>query len=151
MKKKYKVLGLLVMLLIIVFAYKTYFFTFDHLGEGIYFKGPYKSPSGKYRADSYFKNYGGATGGANVWVKIIDLETDEEQTIYYSDGKSYFSIQWKDDDTILIRNDDGTEYPNSDRSAELKVGKEIYDERGRACKSLLMKKDYESCYQNTSR
>ncbi len=52
-----------------------------------------------------------------------------------------------DEDTLYILNDD-PDYPNSNRSIELKVGKEIYHENGWACKSLLMKDEYETCYQN---
>ncbi len=31
---------------------------------------------------------------------------------------------------------------------KLEIGKEIYHENGLACKSLLMKYEYETCYQN---
>ena len=68
--------------------------------------------------------------------------------IYYSSGKSNFGIEWKDENTIYIKNDEGPRYPDSDRSMVLEIGKEIYDERGQACDSWIMKNEYESCYQN---
>lgn len=128
-------------------GYKKFFFTFDSLNEDAYYKGPVDSPNGKYTADSYFKHYGGATGGAFVWVTITNHENSKARTIYFSDGKSNFEMEWKDDNTIFIRNDSGPEYPDSDRSIELEIGKEIYDESGRACESWIMKDKYETCYQ----
>lgn len=50
----------------IIIGYKKYFFSFASLGEGIYLKGTVNSPTGKFTADSYFENWGGATGGALV-------------------------------------------------------------------------------------
>ncbi len=131
-----------------VIGYKRYFFTFDHLGEGTYYNEPIDSPDGQYTANSYYKHWGGATGGAHIWIEIMNNENNEAKTIYYSDGKSNFSLEWKNHNTIYIRNDEGPEYPDSDRSMELEVGKEIYDEKGRACNSWIMKSEYEVCYQN---
>ncbi|MGF9977853.1 hypothetical protein ABE042_07860 [Viridibacillus arvi] len=56
-------------------------------------------------------------------------------------------MKWLDVDTLYILNDEPN-YPNSNRSIELEVGKEIYHENGLACISLLMKDEYETCYQN---
>jgi hypothetical protein len=146
--KRYKILLLIFIAVLLAIGYKKYFFSFDNLGQGTYYKGPVDSPTGAYTADSYFKHYGGATGGANVWVEITNNENHKTSTIYYSDGKGNFEMEWKDENTINIRNDAGAEYPDSDRSVELEIGKEIYDERGRACDSWMMKNDYETCYQN---
>lgn len=129
-------------------GYKKYFFTLEHLGQGIYYKGPVYSPNGKYTADSYYKTWGGATGGAHIWVEITNNENSEARNIYYSNGKSNFSMEWKDDNVIYIRNDEGPEYPDSDRSIELEIGKEVYDESGRVCDSWIMKNEFETCYQN---
>lgn len=129
-------------------GYKKYFFTFGSLGQGTYYKGPVDSPNGQFTADSYYKNYGGAAGGAYVWVEITNNENSKVRTIYYSDGKSNFAMEWKDDNTIYIRNDEGPEYANSERNIELLIGKEIYDEKGRACDSWIMRDEYENCYQN---
>ncbi|MEI4771645.1 DUF5412 family protein [Psychrobacillus sp. FJAT-51614] len=148
MRKRYKILILIFIAILLVIGYKKYFFTFGSLGQGTYFKGPVDSPNGKYTADSYYKNWGGATGGAHVWVEITNNENSKVWTIYYSDGKSNFAMEWKDDNTIYIRNDEGPEYPDSERSIELGIEKEIYDERGRACESWIMKDEYETCYQN---
>ena len=148
MRKRYKILILTFIAILLVIGYKKYFFTFDSFGQGTYYKGPVDSPTGKNTANSYFKNYGGATGGANIWVEITNNENNQIKTVYYSDGKSNFAMEWKDDNTIYIRNNEDPEYPDSDRSIELEVGKEIYDERGRACDSWIMKSEYETCYQN---
>lgn len=92
--------------------------------------------------------YGGAAGGVNIWVDITYHDkSDKVQTVYYSDAKSNFSMMWNDDDTLYIRNEEPN-FPNSNRSIELKIGKEIYHESGLACRSWLMKDVYETCYQN---
>lgn len=139
-----------VILVSFIFLYKTYFFTFNEIDrastkEG---PGPIQSPSGEYTANAYYEPYGGAAGGVNVWVEITNnKEKKQAKTIYYSDAKSNFSMEWVDEDTLSIVNDD-PEYPNSNRSIKLEVDKEIYHESGLACKSLLMKNEYETCYQN---
>lgn len=130
-----------------LFLYTQYFFTFNNL-EGELYKGPVVSPDGKYTANAYYMTYGGAAGGVNLWVEIShNDETNRTETVYFSDAKSEFSIEWMDEDTVFIKNDD-PEYLTSNRSIELQIGKEIYHDNGLACKSLLMKDKYETCYQN---
>lgn len=130
-----------------IFVYTNYFFSFDNL-EGEFYKGPVNSPTEKYTANAYFINYGGAAGGVNLRVEITyNKENDTSKTIYYSDAKSDFSMEWKNENTLYIKNED-PEYPNSNRSIELEVGKEIYHDSGLACQSWLMKDEYETCYQN---
>ncbi|GAF07841.1 DUF5412 family protein [Paenibacillus pini] len=130
-----------------LFLYQQYFFTFNKL-EGELYKGPLNSPNGKYTANAYYMTYGGAAGGVNLWVEITyNNENDKKKTIYYSEAKSNFSMEWKNEDTLNIVNVE-PKYPNSNGSIELEVAKEIYDENGLACKSLLMKDTYETCYQN---
>ncbi|MFH5780405.1 DUF5412 family protein [Heyndrickxia sp. FSL K6-6286] len=127
--------------------YSNYFFTFKNL-KGEFFKGPVISPSEKYVANAYYMTYGGAAGGVNIWVNItFKEEKNKIKTVYYSDAKSDFSINWIDDDTLLIVNKERG-YLNSDRSIKLKIGKEIYHENGLACRSLLMKTEFETCYHN---
>ena len=129
-----------------VFLYTNYLFTFDNQ-EGQFYKGPVNSPTEKYTANAYFINYGGAAGGVNVRVEVTNHnEKDNNKTVYYSDAKSDFSMEWEGENTLFIKNDD-PEYPNSNRSIELEIGKEIYHESGLACKSWLMKDEYETCYQ----
>ncbi|MDY0395678.1 DUF5412 family protein [Virgibacillus halophilus] len=130
----------------LIIGYRKYFFTFNNLGDGTYFKGPIDSPHGKYTAEAYYKNYGDAAGGAKVWVTITNRQNNETATVYYGVGKSNFGIKWEDENNIYIENDEGQDYPYSDTSVMLEVGKEIYDESGRACKSWLMKDEYETCY-----
>lgn len=133
-----------------IYLYETYFFTFNDIDREFVQKGPgpVVSPTEKYTANAYYEPYGGAAGGVNVWVEIKNnSENNNVHTIYYSDAKSNFSMKWLDEDILSIINVD-PDFPNSNRSIKLKVGKEIYHENGLACKSLLMKGDYDTCYQD---
>ncbi|MFJ5790424.1 DUF5412 family protein [Lysinibacillus sp. NPDC093197] len=133
-----------------IYLYETYFFTFSEIDREFVQKGPGPviSPTEKYTANAYYEPFGGAAGGVNVWVEITNnIVNDKVQIIYYSDAKSNFAMKWLDTDTLYILNDEPN-FPNSNRSIELKVEKEIYHENGLACKSLLMKDDYETCYQD---
>jgi len=127
-----------------------YFFTFSKIDREYTQNGPgpLTSPKEKYTANAYYEPYGGAAGGVNVWVEItFNDDRNKVKTVYYGDAKSAFSMEWMNENTLYILNDE-PEYPNSNRSIELEIGKEIYHENGLACKSLLMKDDYETCYQN---
>lgn len=133
-----------------IYAYEMYFFTFSEIDREFIQKGPGPeiSPTEKYTANAYYEPYGGAAGGVNVWVEIKNNnEENKVQTVYYSDAKSNFSMEWMDENTLYILNDE-PDYPSSNRSIELEIGKEIYHEKGLACKSLLMKDEFETCYQN---
>jgi hypothetical protein len=133
-----------------LFIYRNYFFTFNAIDKEYIQKGPgpITSPTKNYTANAFYEPYGGAAGGVNVWVEITyNNEKRKGKTVYYSDAKSDFSMKWLDEDTLYILNDD-PEYPNSNRSIELEIDKEIYHENGLACKSWLMKDEYEKCYQN---
>ena len=133
-----------------IYIYEMYFFTFSEIDREYTQKGPgpVTSPTEKYTANAYYELYGGAAGGVNVWVEITyNNEKNKVQTVYYSDAKSNFSMEWLDEDTLYILNDE-PDYPNSNRSIKLEIGKEIYHENGLACKSLLMKDKYETCFQN---
>ncbi|KGR74266.1 DUF5412 family protein [Ureibacillus sinduriensis] len=130
-----------------IFVYTNYFFTFGNLkGEPFWF--PVASPTGQYTANAFAKPYGGATGGVKIWVNVIHHEeNDRVQTVYYSEAKGHFSMSWKGEEVLSISHG-GQNYPDSDRSIELKIGKEIYHENGLACTSLIMEDEYEECYQN---
>ncbi|WP_240374060.1 DUF5412 family protein [Bacillus piscicola] len=133
-----------------IYLYESYFFTFSEIDRAFVQPGPgpVTSPTEEYTANAYYEPYGGAAGGVNVWVEITDNhEKNKVQTIYYSDAKSDFSMKWMDENTLYIQNNE-PDYPNSNRSIELEIGKEIYHENGLACKSLLMKDEYETCFQN---
>ncbi|ASA22992.1 DUF5412 family protein [Paenibacillus donghaensis] len=128
-------------------AYNKYFFTFDNL-EGEFYKGPVNSPTNKYIANAYYMAYGGAAGGVNLWVDITYHDDDNNiKTVYYSDAKSNFSMEWKDEDTLYIVNEEPN-FPSSNRSITLDIEKEIYHDRGLACQSWIMKDKFETCYQN---
>lgn len=133
-----------------IYIYEVYFFTFKEIDRESTQKGPgpITSPTGEYTANAYYELYGGAAGGVNVWVDITNKnEKNKVQTIYYSDAKSNFSMEWVDENILYIINTDPN-YPDSDRSIKLEIGKEIYHENGLACKSLIMKDEYVTCYQN---
>ncbi|MFJ7976754.1 DUF5412 family protein [Peribacillus sp. NPDC096379] len=146
MKKRYKIFLFLIIGIVLIFVYSRYIYTFE-FSDGEVYKGPVKSPTGEYTANAYYKPYGGAAGGVNVWMEITyNEEDDKTKTIYYAPGKSHFSMKWKDEDTLDIINQ-APEFPSEDRSVELQVGKEIYDESGAACNSIIMKDEYETCYE----
>ncbi len=133
----------------LIYTYEFYMFTFERAIDREYMQdgpGPATSPTEKYTADAFFEPYGGAPGGVNVWVEITyHNEKNRIKTIYYADAKRDISLEWKDEETLSIHNNDPT-YPDSNRSIELDVGNEIYDEFGFACQSWLMKDEYEKCY-----
>lgn len=138
-----------VFIVALIYTYISYFFTFERaidresMQDG---PGPVNSPTEKYTANAYYEPYGGAPGGVNVWVEITyHHEKNKVKTVYYSDAKRDIYLEWIDEDTLYIHNDDPT-FPNSNRSIELKVEKEIYQEGGLACQSWLMKDEYEKCY-----
>ncbi|OXT16650.1 hypothetical protein B9K06_14610 [Bacillus sp. OG2] len=133
-----------------IYVYETYFFTFSNIDRDNVQMGPgsVTSPNKELTAAAFYEPYGGAAGGVNVWVEITNKnKKNNVQTVYYADAKSDFSMKWIDEDTLHILNND-PEYPNSNRSIKLKIGREIYHENGLACKSLLMKDEFETCYQN---
>lgn len=135
-----------VVLTLALIGYTRYLFTYDQL-EGEFYKGPVISPTGNYTANAYYMTYGGAAGGVNVWVEVTYHEEDKTQIVYYSDAKTSFWMEWKNDNTLFIVNRE-PDYPASNRSIELEIGQEIYHETGLACDSLLMKDEYEVCYQD---
>ncbi|MFC2949396.1 DUF5412 family protein [Virgibacillus sediminis] len=146
-KKSFLMLTTGLLISIGLIGYKNFFFTFDGL-KGEFFQGPLPSPTEKYTANAYYETYGGAAGGVNVWVDISFEERDgASQTIYFSDAKSGFSMEWKDEDTLEITNEEPG-FPSTNRSMELDVEKEIYHDSGLACGSWLMMGEYEACYQN---
>ncbi|MDV2583223.1 DUF5412 family protein [Alkalibacillus haloalkaliphilus] len=132
-----------------IYIYQVYFFTFNHidrdnLQEG---PGPVASPTEEYTANAYYEPYGGAAGGVNVLVEITDHRDHQSKIIYYGDAKTDFNLNWVGENTLYIHNDH-PEYSNSNRSIRLQVDKEIYHESGFACKSLLLRDRYETCYQS---
>lgn len=56
-------------------------------------------------------------------------------------------MKWLDEEKLSIVNKEPN-YTNSNRRLVLNIDKEIYHENGLACQSLLMKDEYEKCYQN---
>lgn len=141
----YKILLIVVFSMIFMFVYKKFTYTFE-FNNGEFFVGPVESPNGKYIANSYYKTYGGAAGGVNVWVEITEGKGNKVSTIYFAPGKSNFSMNWVDDETLNIINE-APGVPKENRGTKLKIGKEIYDESGAACESLVMKDKYETCYE----
>lgn len=56
------------------------------------------SPIEKYTGNAYLMTY----GGVNLWVEI----TYNVENVCYSDAQSYFSMEWKDEDTLFIINEE---------------------------------------------
>ncbi|MFD0048397.1 hypothetical protein ACFVHQ_03500 [Actinomycetes bacterium NPDC127524] len=67
-------------------------------------------------------------------------------SIYFAPGKSNFSMNWINDESLNITNETPG-YSNENRSIKLTIGKEIYDESGAACGSWIMEDEYETCYE----
>lgn len=120
---------------------------YNHFTYEFYYKDGEKdgnavtSPNGTYSAQVYYQNYGGAAGGVNLFINVIHLNENLESTIYFSDAKGNIKLDWLNDNTLSIEN--FNEYAN--RNIKLVVGKEIYDETGKACNSYKIKKEY-VCY-----
>jgi len=133
-----------------VYIYEVYLFTFDRidresLQEGM---GPITSPTDLYSATTYYEPYGGAAGGINVWVELTKHnDNDEKKIIYYSKENGTVLIEWVDEDRLYIRNESRNQPDIFNDSIELDVEKEIYHEKGFACKSWFMKNEYETCLQ----
>lgn len=134
-----------------IFIYIQYFFTFSTLDKKDTQKVPesVSSPTGEYTAHAYYEPYGGAgpSGGVHVWIEILNNNAHTNKIVYYAEAKSHFSMEWLDEEKLSIVNKEPN-YTNSNRSIVLSIDKEIYHENGLACQSLLMKDEYEKCYQN---
>lgn len=129
-----------------IYIYEVYFFTFDEIDREFIQNGPgpVLSPTGEYTANAYYEPYGGAAGGVNVWVEITRHDdNDSMKIIYYSDANDNMLIDWVDEKRIFITNAG----PNRSNSIKLNVEHEIYHDRGLACRSWLMKDEYETCYR----
>ncbi|MTD31360.1 DUF5412 family protein [Planomicrobium sp. YIM 101495] len=146
MKKKHRWLLLVVMGLAIWFTYSKYAYPFE-FKNGEFYAGPVYSLDGEYAAKAYYRAYGGAAGGVDIWVEVApEAEPGETKTVYYAPGNSHFSMEWLDERNLrIVNNTLGS--PESDRTVELQVGEEIYDESGAACDSLLLKRAYRTCYE----
>ena len=134
-----------------IYIYHNYYFTFEHINHANLQPGlsAITSPDGTYSAQVFYEPYGGAAGGVNVIVELIQHEkNNNKKVIYYSDAKTMVLLQWIDDITLSIYNDDPT-FENSNRSIILNVEKEIYHEVGLACQSVLLKHTYKVCYQES--
>ncbi|WP_274310184.1 DUF5412 family protein [Solibacillus daqui] len=136
------------LVLLAIFVYIQYFFTFaligkEHMQIGA---GPVLSPSENYAAQVYYEPYGGVLGGVNVWVEVTDNEKQTTKIVYYADAKNQVTLQWIDETSLFINNEDQT-YTDSNRSIQLNIEREIYHENGLACQSLLLRNSFETCYQ----
>lgn len=128
-----------------IYVYEVYFFSFDNIDKKFIQNGPgpVLSPDGAFTANAYYEPYGGAAGGVYMWVEITKHhDNDNKKVIYYSDANDNILLDWVDEKTLFITN--AGPYNNSIR---LDVEHEIYHDRGLACRSCLMKGEYENCYQ----
>lgn len=145
MKRTLLILAAIILSVVSVLLYRNFTYEFEFKRGALHEE--VISPDGKYTAKVYYHNYGGAAGGTNVYVNVHPNNNEaNEATIYYSDGKDYFLVRWIEENKLYIINE-GT-YEN--RSAALTIGKEIYDERGKACLKYTFNKKY-TCYSKKSK
>ncbi|NIK21599.1 DUF5412 family protein [Paenibacillus lupini] len=145
MKKRYIILTLLIISLILLIGYNRYSYNFKSLENAELFVGPLESPGGKYKASAYYILYGGAAGGVLYIVEVEQTQTGEKKKIYSSNHKEKFSMSWKTSDILSIIN----ESPKFDeyRNIDLNVQTDIYEESGSACRSLTLEEKFENCYK----
>lgn len=126
-------------------TYSKYTYNMHTNEQGILYKKVI-SPNKNYIAKAYGFPYGGAAGGVNVRVDIVSTTRHYKKTIYYSHLYSNFNMRWLNNKTLHIENKSGS-LKDPNRSITLNVFKQIYDEKGTACVSLVMKGKYKKCYQ----
>lgn len=146
MKKRYVFLLLLAFSILLLIGYNRFFYNFQTLNNNAtLFSGPLESPDGEYKASAYYIPYGGAAGGVMYIVEVEDIQSGMKKTIYSSNHKNDFSLEWKSPEVLKIKNE-SPKY-NVYRNIELNVNSDIYEESGAACRSLLLKGKYENCYK----
>lgn len=134
-----KIILLLIIIIILIYFIVNYSnYSFQHDNGEIYGRAIY-SPDKTQYAQMYSKAYGGAAGGVNVYITIVNK--DKKENIYYSDAKENLNVNWLDNNTISITNSSNDE----NRNIALIIGKEIYDDSGKACKLYAKIKKY-TCY-----
>ncbi|MEG0471331.1 MAG: DUF5412 family protein [Solibacillus sp.] len=138
MKKTFLSIFFILSAICLYFIYNYYTYDFAYTGD-MKDGAPIPSPNGEYSAQVYYENYGGAAGGVNLIVNIIDhMKKDKEQTVYFSDAKGLPILNWVEPNRLSIIN----RYGNSNRSTVIIIGKEIYDENGRSCGKYKIKKQF---------
>lgn len=145
MKKRYIIISLLIFGILLLIGYNRYFYNFKSLDNTTLLLGPIESPDGKFEASSYYLNYGGAAGGVIYIVEVEQTQTGEKKKVYSSNHKDDFSISWKSSDILSIKNE-SPKY-NDYRNIDLNVNTDIYEESGAACRSILLKRNFENCYK----
>lgn len=94
-----------------------------------YIQDQWNPPTGKYTANVYYKTYGGAAGGVNLGVEITYHDDNKKKIVYHSDAKSNFSMEWKDENTLYIVNEEPG-YSSSNNTLILNVEKDTYFDGG---------------------
>jgi len=146
MKKRYVILLLFAFSILSLIGYNRYFYHFEALGnKATLFRGPIESPDGKYKASAFYIPYGGAAGGILYMVEVEEAQSGKRKTIYSSNHKEKFSLDWQSSEVLAIKNE-SPKY-NEHRNIELNVNSDIYEESGAACRSLLLRGKYENCYK----
>lgn len=138
LKMLWKVFLSLTVLVCVVIFYR--FFSLDfHYTGGEKLGEPIVSPTGTYTAQAYTKEQ---EGKKYVWVNMTNTqEGNEEQTIYYSEAKSSFYMNWLPIEPNVEVIKEEIEILNFDmggknRNAKLIAGKDLYDEQGSVCTSF---------------
>ncbi|MFC4356302.1 DUF5412 family protein [Chryseomicrobium palamuruense] len=120
-----------IMLYAVIVAGTHLFYTFDTIDRNNTQPGPpaSTSPDGRYEATATYELYGGALGGVNVWVDVINLETQDLKTIYYADAVGRVRLEWNDNETLAIWNE-SVSGSGRDYNAFLNVETDIFHDRG---------------------
>lgn len=82
MKKRYVIILLLIFGISLLIGYNRYFYNFQSLENATLFSEPVESSDGKYKASSYYLDYGGAAGGVTYLVEVEQAQTGEKKTVY---------------------------------------------------------------------
>ncbi|WP_249777725.1 DUF5412 family protein [Paenalkalicoccus suaedae] len=137
------------LIMICSYWYFEYMFTFDSISRGNMEEvtWPIVSPDETYVAIAYTESLGGAAGAVSVVVEVTNSSAEETSVIYYALANSRVSLDWVGDHVLQVTNEDYYD-KGVNRSVTLDVRGDIYDERGRACKSYVMKGSFDMCYQH---
>ena len=129
----------------ITFSYYTFKFYYPADQGTVYEEQvPVTSEDGKYTATAYYREFDGGDSDRKMWINVIDHTTEEETTVYFSDGRDGFQMQFKEDHELVVSyNDDGVATQMS-----LTIGEDIYDETGSACGTPFAKRNYINCYSD---
>lgn len=148
MKKKYRIIAIILMIASLAFVIHRYTYTFGSLAKAEILIESIESPDQRQSARVYWKPVGGVTGHSEIFVEVTFLKTEQTKVIYHSIGEDLVELKWINNEILDIKNESAAEDTN--QSIRLNIFKEIYDENGAACRSIVLnlKSYYQTCYKN---